>query len=124
MNMIPVYAGSGIITIWGIAHIAPVRRIVEGFGAITEDNRKIITMEWIAEGLALVFLGALAALAAFTGGATDTVSRSVILASAAMLLVFAVLTALTGARTAILPMKICPFVKTVSALLFITGVLL
>ncbi|MEJ2738796.1 MAG: hypothetical protein P8105_02990, partial [Dehalococcoidia bacterium] len=41
--------------------------------------------------------------------------------SAAMLLVMAVWTLTTGARTSILPIKICPAVKTIVAVLFLAG---
>ena len=51
---------SGILTIiWGIAHLFPTAGIVRGFGDISSDNKLIITMEWIVEGLALIFLGVL-----------------------------------------------------------------
>jgi hypothetical protein len=38
-----------------------------------------------------------------------------------MLIVMAILTGFTGARTSIVPIKICPFVKTVVAILFFLG---
>jgi hypothetical protein len=38
-----------------------------------------------------------------------------------MLVVMAVLTALTGARTKIIPIKICPFVKLAVAVMFVLG---
>ena len=48
-----LYIGSFVIILWGASHIVPTKSVVEGFGAITEENRLIITMEWVAEGLAL-----------------------------------------------------------------------
>ena len=54
-----IYIGSAIIILWGIAHIMPVRSVVKGFGSISTDNKRIITMEWIAEGLILIFIGGL-----------------------------------------------------------------
>ncbi len=50
MNDILLYIGSGVITVWGIAHIIPTKNVVNGFGTISDDNRRIITMEWVAEG--------------------------------------------------------------------------
>jgi hypothetical protein len=38
-----------------------------------------------------------------------------------MLLVLAALTALTGARTSALPIKLCPVVKTLAAVLLLLG---
>lgn len=116
-----VYAGSVIIIVWGIAHIVPVRQVIAGFGELSDDNRRIITMEWTAEGLFLIFAGLLALLAISAGGPDNPVSIQMIRAIAIMLIVLAGLTAMTGARTAIVPMKICPFVKTACALLLIAG---
>ena len=116
-----VYLGATIITAWGIAHIAPTRSVVAGFGTISDDNRRIILMEWAAEGLALAFIGMLVLLVTAIHGADDGVSRSVYRISAGMLLLMAAWTALTGARTSILPMKICPVVKTAVAALFLVA---
>ncbi len=121
MNEVLLYTGSVIIIIWGVAHLIPTRAIVRGFGAISEDNKKIITMESIAEGLTLCFLGALVLMVTIVGGSEDQVSKAVFWASSIMLLIMAVLTAVTGARTSLVPYKICPFVKATVAILFILG---
>ena len=57
-----LYIGSTVILIWGIAHIVPTKSVVKGFGGISEDNIRIITMEWVAEGLTLCFIGLLVLL--------------------------------------------------------------
>jgi hypothetical protein len=59
VNVVLLYLGSVIIIIWGIAHLVPTGSIVKGFGEISRDNRLIITMDWIAEGLTLCFIGLL-----------------------------------------------------------------
>jgi hypothetical protein len=115
-----IYIGSAIIIIWGIAHIVPVRSVVKGFGSISTDNKRIITMEWIAEGLTLIFIGGLVLRAAPQAGYNgEGVARWVVVLSAVMLLIMAVITQLTGARTKILAIKICPWVKTLVACLYI-----
>ncbi len=124
INDILLYAGSIIITLWGIAHIAPIKSVVNGFGKISEDNKRIIAMEWIAEGLTLCFIGLLALFITIWGDPQNPISIMVYRASAAMLIAMAILTSLTGARTAIVPIKICPIVKTVVAVLFILGSIL
>ncbi|MFA5347261.1 MAG: hypothetical protein WC294_03925 [Methanoregula sp.] len=121
MSEILVYIGSIVVIIWGIAHILPINSVINGFGQISEDNRKIITMEWAAEGMTLVFIGFLAILVIVESGLENPVTLVVIRACAIMLLVLAGLSAMTGARTSILPMKICPFVKTACAVLLIAG---
>ena len=116
-----VYLGGAIITAWGIAHIAPTRGVVAGFGAISQDNRQIILMEWAAEGLTLAFIGLLVMLITAIHGSENSVSLTVYRISAVMLLVMAGWTLLTGARTSIVPVKICPAVKTAVAVLFLAA---
>jgi hypothetical protein len=119
-----LYVGAGVITLWGIAHIIPTKSVVSGFGQISQDNKRIITMEWIAEGLTLCFIGLLVLFVTLWGGSQNSVSIIVYRTSAAMLVVMAILTASTGARTSILPIKICPAVKIAVAILFSLGTVL
>jgi hypothetical protein len=116
-----LYVGSAIIFLWGLAHIAVTRSVVEGFGTLSADNRHILTMEWVAEGLAFWFIGALVLLVRLGGGCGTPAANLVYRASAGMLLVMAVWSGLTGARTSILPMKLCPVVKTVVAALYLVA---
>jgi len=119
-----LYVGAGVITLWGIAHIIPTKAVVNGFGQISKDNKRIITMEWIAEGLTLCFIGLLVLFVTLWGGSQNEASIIVYRTSAAMLVVMAILTASTGARTSILPIKICPAVKIAVAILFVLGTVL
>ena len=57
LNQVLIYSGSAFILFWGVAHLFPTRSIVSGFGEISVDNKRIITMEWIIEGIALIFIG-------------------------------------------------------------------
>ena len=124
INNILLQVGSIVIIVWGIAHIVPTKSVVRGFGDISQDNKRIIKMEWIAEGLTLIFIGALVLGITFLGGAQNPISRNVFRASALMLIIMAILTASTGARTPIVPIKICPAVKIAVAILFLLGVYL
>lgn len=123
-NITLLYIGSIIIILWGIAHLIPTKAIVKGFGNISEDNKKIITMESIAEGLTLCFIGILVVLVTISGNPNSLTAHIVYLSCAAMLFIMAILTTLTGARTSILPYKICPVVKTIVAILFLLGSIL
>jgi hypothetical protein len=120
MQTILAYGGAFISMFWGIAHLVPTRNVVKGFGAISEDNRRIITMEWVAEGMALCFVGVLAFLVTALGPGGD-VGIVVWRACAAMLIAMALLTAATGARTALPVFKVCPLVKTVAAVLLLAA---
>ena len=120
-NEVLLYTGSAISIVWGIAHLAPTKPIVKGFGDISADNRRIITMEWLAEGFTLIFIGLLVLLITALYDYSNAVSILVYRVSAGMLVLMAALTALTGSRTKIIPIKICPFVKISVAVLFILG---
>ena len=119
-----LYIGSIITIGWGIAHIIPAKAVAKGFGAISEENKKIIIMEWVAEGLTLCFIGVLVLLTNILGGMTNELSRVVFRISAGMLVVMAVWTALTGARTSNIPTKICPFILTAVAVTYVVSSLI
>jgi hypothetical protein len=116
-----VSIGSMIITLWGIAHLLPTKSVVSGFGTISGDNRKIITMEWIAEGLTLCFIGLLVLLVTLYAGPQNLVSVLVYRITAWMLVAMAGLTFVTGAKTSITVIKVCPLVKSIVAILFFLG---
>jgi len=124
VNEILIYIGSAIIILWGIAHLIPTRAIVKGFGDISADNKKVLAMEIIAEGLTLIFLGVTPLLFTIMSDSENVTVNRIIFACAMMLLVMALLTLFTGARTSVIWYKICPAVKTVAAVLFMLGSLL
>jgi hypothetical protein len=123
-NEVLLYIGSAVSIVWGIAHLVPTKSVVKGFGDISADNRRIITMEWLAEGFTLIFIGLLVLLITTLYDYSNTIALLVYRVSAGMLVLMAALTALTGARTKIIPIKICPFVKLSVAILFILGSIL
>ena len=119
-----LYVGSVVIILWGIAHIIPTKSVVRGFGSLSIDNSRIITMEWVAEGMTLMFIGILVLAATWITGPSSPAARLVIFTAAGMLFVMAVWSGFTGARTSILPMKACPFVKSIVGILFILALVL
>jgi hypothetical protein len=119
-----LYGGSAAIALWGIGHLIPTRNVVSGFGPISKENARIITMEWLIEGLTLCFLGILVALTAALFGLEVEATHLVARACALMLLVLAVVSSFTGARTSILPMKLCPYVKSAVAVAFLSATIL
>ena len=113
-------AGAALPTLWGIAHLFPTRSVVRGFGEMSRDNERIITMEWILEGVALIWIGGLVATVTVVDSESP-VSRSVYVVSAAGLVVFAAVSLFTGFRVRFLPFRLCPFVFTASATLIVLG---
>ena len=113
--------GAALLILWGVAHIIPMRNVVAGFGALSEDNRINITMEWVAEGLALAFVGALVALVTLVGGANDPVTRVVVWAVAGFCIIMGSWTFIVGRHSTVLPIRLCPLVLAVAAVLLVLG---
>ena len=120
MDLILLYLGSGLTVIWGVAHLFPTKSVVKGFGEITIDNKRIIAMEWINEGLALIFIGVLVATVTFIDP-SNVVSTAVYSISVVMLMAMAVVSLLTGFKIRFLPFKLCPFIFTASAVFILMG---
>jgi hypothetical protein len=88
VNLVLLYLGAAFTALWGISHLFPTRSVIKGFGNISVDNQRIITMEWIVEGVSLIFLGVLVAMVTIIDP-TNSVSTAVYLLSALGLLVLA-----------------------------------
>ncbi len=116
-----VIIGGALCILWGIAHLIPTGSVVEGFGAISIDNTRIILMEWINEGLTLLFLGGLVILVAVLNYSNLRTRRIVFIAAAVMLIAMAVLSLFTGAQIDFIPYRLCPVIFTVSAILILQG---
>jgi hypothetical protein len=120
MNQVLLYIAATMTGLWGVAHLFATRGVVAGFGDLTTDNRRIITMEWIVEGIALI------STAAFVAAATAIqpealVSNAVYVVAISTLVVLAVVSLFTGFKVAFFPFKLCPFLFGVSAVLIVWG---
>ena len=115
-----LYIAAALTGAWGISHLFATRGVVAGFGELSADNRRIITMEWVVEGVALISIGAL--VASVTVAGSDGASASAAYAVAvATLIVLAVVSLFTGARIAFLPFRLCPVIVTASSVLIGLG---
>jgi hypothetical protein len=116
-----VFVAGAALVLWGASHIAPTTSVADSFGAISADNRRILIMEWVAEGVSHTTIGALViAIAALEGSAGST-AHLVYRVLAGALVALAALTALTGSRTPVLWFKACPFVLTGAAALLLAA---
>ncbi len=118
MNAVVLYIAAGLTGIWGIAHLFATKGVVSGFGELSADNRRIITMEWIVEGVALLSVAAFVIAATVAGPAG---SPGVFAVAAGTLIVMAIVSLLTGFRVAFLPFRLCPFIFGASAALIVWG---
>ena len=119
-NQVLLYLGSSFLFFWGAAHLFPTRSVVKGFGDISPDNKRIITMEWIIEGLALMFIAAVVASVTYFDYAS-AISRTVYWLSFVMLNMLSAVSLLTGFKVNFLPYKLCPVIFTTASILIVTG---
>lgn len=119
-NQILLYIGAALPFLWGVAHLFPTANVVKGFGEITADNKNIITMEWIIEGVALIFIGIIVTGVTFIG-ADNNNSTFIYIASSSVLIVLAVISLFTGFKVNFFPFKLCPFLFALSAILILIG---
>ena len=112
--------GAALTMLWGIAHLCPTKSVVAGFGEISDDNRHIITMEWIVEGVSLIFVGVLVGAVTLVDR-TASISTLVYFLSAGALVALAVVSLFTGFKVNFLPFKLCAAIFGLSAALFIAG---
>ena len=120
MREILLYIAAAITCSWGVAHLFATRGVVAGFGDLSADNRRIITMEWIVEGVALISTAAFVAVATAIQ-ADAAVSFAVYAVAVATLLALAIVSLFTGFKIAFLPFRLCPVIFGGSAALIAYG---
>lgn len=119
-NNVLLYLGASLPVIWGIAHLVFTRSVVAGFGEISLDNRRIITMEWIVEGVALITIGVLVAAVTYVDR-TNVISGTIYGICFLALNALSIVSLLTGFRISMIPFKLCPIIFTGSSVLIALG---
>ncbi len=114
------YIGAFLTCGWGVSHLFPTRSVISSFGEISADNRRIVAMEWITEGVALIFIGILVAAVTYLDR-SNLISRTVSWISFAALNTLSVVSLFTGFRNSFIAFKLCPFIFTGSSILIILG---
>jgi hypothetical protein len=115
-----LYLAALLTTAWGVSHLFPTKNVVKGFGDISLDNRRIITMEWINEGATLIFIGMLTAAVTLVDP-TSLVAHTVYWLAIGMLVVLSIISLFTGSKINFLPYRLCPIIFTGSAILIFLG---
>lgn len=119
-NQAFLYAGSVLLLFWGTAHLFPTKNVVQGFGDISLDSQRIITMEWIIEGVSLIFIGLLVASVTYVDY-TSVAAKTVYRISFLMLIALTIISIMTGFKINFVPYKLCPAIFTTAAILIILG---
>lgn len=120
VNQVLLYAGSAVVLLWGVAHLFPTKSVVWGFGGISRDNKNIITMEWIIEGVSLIFIAAVIITVTFIDR-TNAVSKAIYWICFITLNVLSAVSLMTGFKIRFLPFKLCPVIFTSASILILLG---
>jgi len=123
LNQVLFFVGAALTALWGIAHLFPTKNVVADFGEISEDNKNIITMEWINEGATLIFIGVLVASVTVIDP-SNQISIAVYWLAFAMLNVLSLISLFTGFKVNFFTFKLCPVIFTGSSILILLGILL
>jgi hypothetical protein len=115
-----IFVAAAILAAWGAAHLFATRGVVAGFGDMTTDNRRIITMEWMVEGVALISTAAYTATVTALDSSATT-SNGVYGVTIVTLVVLAIVSLFTGFRVAFPPFRLCPIIFTLAAVLIAVG---
>lgn len=110
-----------MLAAWGIAHALATRGVVGGFAEISQDNRRVVVMEWLNESILLLFIAALLLVVALLG--VDTTGTWVLVVCVVALNAMSVLSLFTGFRISFLPYRLCPPIFTGTSLLVIAALL-
>lgn len=121
-NLILIILGAILTMVWGVAHLFATKGVVKDFGEISKDNKNIIIMEWIIEGITLIFIGVLVILVSLIDSGMSTSSQWVYLSCSILLFGLAILSLFTGARVNFIVFKLCPVIFTLSGVLILVGI--
>lgn len=118
INSIILYVSAAMLIFWGIGHLIPTHSIVKDFGHVSPDNKRIIAMEWIIEGVFLIFIGSvIVVLTCFDY--KNEISIIIYLLCFIALNILALVSLFTGFKIRFLPFRLCPFIFLTSAFLII-----
>jgi hypothetical protein len=98
----------------------PTRQVLAGFAPISRDNKRVLLQEWLAEAITMWGVAALVVTVTVVQDSA-AVTHLVYRVCAVLLVTLAVLTGLTGARTAVIWFKVCPILLTISATLLVVA---
>lgn len=117
-----LFVAAAAVAVWGGMHIVKTRPVVAGFEPLSDDNRYVLKMEWLIEGVALIFVAVLVASATWLLGLDTAGSRLIYGTSIGFLLTMSVVSLFTGAKASPLPYKLCaPIFTSAAVLIFIGG---
>ena len=123
INYVLLYLGSALLLFWGIAHLFPTKSVVKGFGGISLDSKRIIAMEWIIEGVSLIFIAVVVVTVTYMDYSSP-ISKMIYRWCFIVLNVLSGISLLTGFKIKFLPFKLYPVIFTTASVLILLGSIL
>ncbi len=120
ISSIILYISAAMLVFWGIAHLIATRSVVKNFGHVSPDNKKIIAMEWINEGVFLIFIGTVIGVLTYFDYKNDA-SIILYLICFVALNILALISLFTGFRIRFLAFRLCPLIFLTAAFLIIVA---
>lgn len=125
VSIVLVMIGGILPCLWGITHIFPLKGVVNDFGEISIDNKRILQMEWLTEAITLIFIGVVIFAILLIGEPASLTARVVYGVLCFKLLSMTILSLFTGFKINFFPYKLCPiFFGSAMVCLFIGGIIL
>jgi len=121
MRFITITISATLLLALGIFHMFITESILATFGSLSFDSKQILLMEWILEGITLIFIGVLLMLVTYSDKANTLTSRLVYTISSITLFSMAILSLFTRFNTSLPIFKFCPFLFSFSAILILIG---
>ena len=63
---------AALVALWGVAHAIPTSQVLAGFKPVTQDNRRVVLQEWLAEAFTMWGLAGIVVAVTIVGGADHT----------------------------------------------------
>ena len=118
-----IYAASILIIIWGLVQLYPAKARSKVIGELSGDNNKIVSMEWIAEGVTFILIGILVVTVTYIAGTEKVGSKILYLSSSVMLFILTLWSLSKISSKWTKTMKACLVIKsTVAAIYFVSVV--
>lgn len=117
-----VYTASAVIILWGLFQAYPTKSRSKVIGELSGDNNKIVSMEWIAEGVTFILIGILVITVTYIAGTEKVGSRIVYLSSSVMLLILTLWSLSKISAKWTKTMKACLVIKSTVGLIYFVSV--
>ncbi len=118
------YTASVVAFIWGLVHLAFIKRISRLFGAVPPDKKMIFVMAWIVQAFVMIFIAELIFFVTLNHYRVAAAELTIYWLSAVFLLVLGLVSLIACGGTQIALLKLDPVIKVFAAGLIFASLLI